>query len=69
MLSEEIQGMLHQIFEEVWATGVDPKLDDRFHETDHIGGHRTLLVNQCFAATSSWPNLGRHMIRIMEAPD
>ena len=28
------------------------QLDDRFHETDHIGCHHRLLVNPYFAATS-----------------
>jgi hypothetical protein len=27
-------------------------LDDRFHETDHIGCHHSFLVNRHFAGTS-----------------
>ena len=30
----------------------DLRLDDRFHETDHIGCHHSLLVNRHFAGTS-----------------
>jgi membrane protein implicated in regulation of membrane protease activity len=30
----------------------DIELDDRFHETDHIGYHHRFLVNRHFTATS-----------------
>jgi hypothetical protein len=32
-------------------------LDDRFHETDHIGSHHRFLVGPHVAATSWWSNL------------
>ena len=45
------------------------ELDDQFHETDHIYCHHRILVSPYFATTSWRPNLVRHIIRTMEAPD
>jgi pimeloyl-ACP methyl ester carboxylesterase len=44
-------------------------LDERFHETDHIGCHHRFLVSPYVAAVSWWSNLGRHRIRTMESLD
>jgi hypothetical protein len=45
------------------------RLDDRFHETDHMAAVPPVLPSLHPTVTSATFGLGRHMIRTMEAPD